>query len=258
MMRAKYVRLLSDLHMEMGGYKFVELDTDPETILILAGDINVGVRAAGFIDQIHGRFLHVIYVLGNHEYYGNDINSVRSDIQKKLKDLNIICVSVIDKAEVLLINGQKFVCGTLWTDLNRNDADTHTTVGEGLNDFYLIKNHWRKFSTQDAYSIHVDTLSKFKAWIDRDTIVVTHHMPAEWCVDPIFRDCYKLNGGFRSCLEEFIQDTSPRYWFHGHGHNTVNFKLGDTRIISNPRGYPRNGFGEIDNPQFNDTLLIGI
>ena len=260
-MSIKYLRLLSDLHMEGTNFKLPPLDTDPETVLILAGDINVGVRALGLLQDVYYRFHHVIYVCGNHEYYRQNIVNVRDFLRGELEYLEITNVSVFDQPEIMDLDGVRFACGTLWTDMNKNDPLTHLAVRDGLYDFQLIRNGDKTFTTQDAYAIFQKTVEKFASWVDETTIVVTHHMPSEWCVHPRFKDSYHLNGGFRSDLDAFITRHQPRYWFHGHGHDSVNVQLGNTKIISNPRGYPRRLNNEIpvfENPMFNPTMLIEL
>lgn len=62
------IQLLSDLHIEFGHYAYPETGTDTD-VVVLAGDIHTkdcGVKWA--LDEIKDR--PVIYVLGNHEFYG--------------------------------------------------------------------------------------------------------------------------------------------------------------------------------------------
>jgi hypothetical protein len=39
---------------------------------------------------------------------------------------------------------------------------------------------------------------------------------------------------------------APTVWIHGHIHSAHDYEVGDTRIVSNPRGYPheRTNFDE--------------
>lgn len=70
-------KLVSDLHLEF--YKEgdevyrppVEKD-DANTVLLLAGDIHVGTKALPWIEEMTKRYRHVVYVLGNHEFYGQE------------------------------------------------------------------------------------------------------------------------------------------------------------------------------------------
>jgi hypothetical protein len=39
-------------------------------------------------------------------------------------------------------------------------------------------------------------------------------------------------------LSEFILDRPQiKLWTHGHVHNVNDYMIGDTRVVSNPRGY---------------------
>lgn len=259
--KIKYIRLLSDLHLEFRFYEPEFLSTDKESVLVLAGDIGTGRDdiAAFFIHEVADHFPHIIFVLGNHDYYYGNIQVRKQEIEKQLAELNVTNVQVVDEPELIEIDGYKFACGTFWTDFNENHDNTHDVVGRGLYDFRLVGNGSEVFTTRDAYDIHKRTLEKFSEWVDEGAIVVTHHMPSELCVAEKFSgwENYALNGGFRSHLDEFIMEKKPRYWLHGHGHNKVDVVLGKTRIVCNPRGYPV-GFMGTENIEFNDVLLLPL
>jgi len=57
------IQVMSDLHLEFGAFEIPRTDAD---VIVLAGDIHVGIKA---IDWIKNQTKPVIYVLGNHEYY---------------------------------------------------------------------------------------------------------------------------------------------------------------------------------------------
>ena len=61
-----------------------------------------------------------------------------------------------------------------------------------------------------------------------------------------------MNGGYHNHLEELIMDnTQIKYWVHGHMHDPVDYTIGETRVLANPRGYA--GYehnAEIFNPGF--------
>lgn len=51
-------------------------------------------------------------------------------------------------------------------------------------------------------------------------------------------------------------DTAPELWIHGHVHAKQDYRVGDTRVIANPRGYPdRRGPGGRENPHFDPALV---
>ncbi|MCX4026142.1 hypothetical protein [Spartinivicinus marinus] len=56
-----------------------------------------------------------------------------------------------------------------------------------------------------------------------------------------------------SDLEILILRHQPTCWIHGHLHNSVDYKLGNCRILCNPKGYP----GE-ENPHFDPVKCVTI
>jgi predicted phosphodiesterase len=61
------IQTLSDLHIEFQPFQLIETDAD---VIVLAGDIHVGEKGVKWaIANIPNK--PVIYVLGNHEYYGH-------------------------------------------------------------------------------------------------------------------------------------------------------------------------------------------
>jgi hypothetical protein len=48
---------------------------------------------------------------------------------------------------------------------------------------------------------------------------------------------YHMNGGYRSNLEFFMEAYDIPLWFHGHMHDSVDYNVGGTRVLANPRGY---------------------
>jgi hypothetical protein len=254
----KYLRIVSDLHTEMRAFNFAlpELETDCETVLVLAGDIGVGIQGLEFIKPLGKRFPHIIYVAGNHEFYHNDITLVKKNIEIILKLEGINNIYVVDRAATLELEGHKFVCGTLWTDFNKNNPLAHIRVRNGLNDYRVINKNGAALSTYDTHEIFKDTFEYFKNNVDDNTIVITHHMPSLQAVSEEYREEGLINHGFASDLDNFIIDRKPKYWFFGHGHNSNDFVIGETRLISNPRGYIH--YGDTENSLFNPELLIEI
>jgi hypothetical protein len=47
-----------------------------------------------------------------------------------------------------------------------------------------------------------------------------------------------LNGAFVSDIETFIASSRVPLWIHGHTHYCVDYTVGETRVLSNQRGYP--------------------
>jgi hypothetical protein len=47
-----------------------------------------------------------------------------------------------------------------------------------------------------------------------------------------------LSAAYASNLDELVAASRAKLWIHGHTHRPTNYWIGDTRVISNPRGYP--------------------
>jgi hypothetical protein len=87
-----------------------------------------------------------------------------------------------------------------------------------------------------------------RVWLDAQlglphagpTVVVTHHAPHADSLPPGF----DLAHCYASDLSRLIHDRQPNLWVHGHLHNRVDYRLGATRIVCNPRGHAdeRSGF----------------
>lgn len=234
------IRILSDLHMEFGPFEVPELDTDPETTLVLAGDINVGDQAYPFIEEMCERFEHVIYVLGNHEFYNKDIQNVRDWWQWANNDN----LTVLDDNAVIL-DDVLFVGGTLWTDFkldnNENEWFAKQTAKQGMNDFQVIHSDGLRINPDDTVKLHQKTRAFIEQQIQNTTdvrkkVVVTHHLPHPDCIDPRFATS-KLNPAFASNLTELF-DLDIDIWIHGHTHSVIDREVNGTRILCNPGGYP--------------------
>lgn len=68
-------------------------------------------------------------------------------------------------------------------------------------------------------------------------MVVTHHAPSARSFDPAY-NLDLLAGAYGSSLDEVIASYPIDLWAHGHTHFCVDYCIGDTRIVSNQRGYP--------------------
>jgi predicted phosphodiesterase len=109
------IRILSDLHLEFQDWVPPESDAD---IVVLAGDIHIGVHG---IDWARRSFplTPVIYVPGNHEFYGGNLQSVTDELYARAKHFG---VDVLDGRR-LVIGGVRFLGATLWTDFALYGSD---------------------------------------------------------------------------------------------------------------------------------------
>jgi len=204
-----------------------EADVD---VLILAGDINVKGRVEWINEQAE-KFEHVIYVTGNHEYYSSNI----STLDAKLNDNLDPRIHFLQNSSVK-INEVWFHGTTLWTDMG-HPAD-HYFINDGMNDFHVIRygTNYRKFRCNDAAMVHHRAMEFLKKNVKEGDVVITHHAPSFESSLECYRDT-PLQPAFATDLSDFMLDNKPKFWVHGHMHNTSDYKIGDTNVLCNPRGY---------------------
>lgn len=257
------VRLVSDIHLEFGkDWEPIvpELPEDSETVLVAAGDIDNGLDACEFLQQTAHRFLHTIYVLGNHEFYrGNDLHLLPGQIREELSDFPNITLL---ENETLVVGNVRFLGTTLWTDMAKENPTIMLIVEQGMADYGQIKKGGRRIFATDTIAVHKEAVKFLEEELPKEhdgpTIVVTHHLPSFQSVHPMFHRAgvNALNPGFYSSLDYLLVEHDIAYWFHGHTHATVEYEIAGTKVRMNPLGY-----GPVDrkeNPNFTPTWRIEV
>lgn len=251
------ITLVSDLHLEFGYQELPGGD-----VLILAGDIaesrsiRKSLHETKPLDRTPGyfkcwdffefecaKYQKVFYVMGNHEHYHGRFDKTYDELKSMMPEN----VTVLEN-EVVEYNGVMFMGATLWTDCNRGDPITVWHLKQSMNDYRVVQNHYpdknlyHKLTPEFTYATHKKTLEYFKTVLElnrnKPFVVITHHAPSFTSVNEKYTYDKTMNGGYASELSEFILDNpNIKYWVHGHMHDPVEYNIGETRILSNPRGY---------------------
>ena len=251
------ITFVSDLHLEFG---YQELPGGE--VLILAGDIceareltkchhstKLLEHTAGthpfsdFFNIECAKYEKVFYVMGNHEHYHSRFDQTYDNL-KRIMPAN---VTVLEQ-ELEEYKGVMFMGATMWTNCNNSDNLTFYHLKQMMNDYKVIKNYYpyknvyHKLVPEHTFGVHVKTLEWFKLMLsmhrDKPFVVITHHAPSFLSVPEYFKHDTIMNGGYASDLSEFILDNENiKTWVHGHMHEAVDYKIGETRVIANPRGY---------------------
>lgn len=233
------VQVLSDLHFEFhrdGGEAFVQsLNPSGVDVLILAGDIALGYDLWHALALFCKRYenAHVLYVLGNHEYYRSspaEVERALKDVRKRpwaTKNLHILQDDIVD------IQGVRFAGSTLWF----RDDPMNTHYKHHLNDFNLIRGFqpWVYESNQKSEAFLRESMYS-KTPPD---VIITHHLPSEQCVDPVYKGS-PLNRFFVAPIADTMSYL-PKVWVFGHTHSPMDMTRGGCRFICNPLGYPNEG-----------------
>ena len=246
------VHILSDLHTEFGPFEPPDVHAD---VVVLAGDVGVGKAGVEWIKK-HFPKQHVIYVLGNHEFYGRTLQKLVKQLKEATKDTNI---HLLENDEVK-IGECVFLGCTLWTDFELF-GEAHLAgydVMERMRDFSVIRvsPKYRKLHYLDTVSYHRTSVSwlkeKFEEHQGSRVVVVTHHAPSSQSIIEKYKENI-LSAGFASKLEPLVAESGAQFWVHGHVHSVHDYKLGNTRVLCNPRGYPDEHV-----PEFNPSLVIEL
>jgi hypothetical protein len=116
------LRVFSDLHLEFERFDPPAVDAD---VVVLAGDI--GTRTHGLTWALQTFDVPVVYVPGNHEFYGG----ATPHLVHKLKAMAAgTHVHVLDE-DAVVIGGVRFLGATMWTDFQlfgREHRDEHGEV----------------------------------------------------------------------------------------------------------------------------------
>jgi hypothetical protein len=148
---------------------------------------------------------------------------------------------VLDK-ETITLGDTTFVCGTLWTDMNKEDPETLFGIQGMMNDFRVIRNGDLKFLPQDTVEDHRAMLTVIREAVAKNPagkfVVVGHHSPSKLSTKPQYEGEFIVNGAYSSDLSELMLDHPQiRMWTHGHTHHEFDYMIGTCRVVCNPRGY---------------------
>ena len=244
------IAIASDLHLEhLSAFRKDFIGPDWEglecDVLVLAGDIHNGPeRVIQYADLMQARLdCDVVVVAGNHEYYGRILPfelKVFRNLSSKRDRVHFL------ENEIVKIDDVTFIGATFWTDFQfKNTPDKCKMLFDTfINDSRLIKNDdGTRMKASDTEIMHLK--SKEFIWNmcspmwQMKNVVVTHHGPSALCNRGY--ESSDVSSSFVSDLDNFIEECQANVWISGHTHSRVDEMVGDTRLISNCRGYEHHG-----------------
>jgi predicted MPP superfamily phosphohydrolase len=246
------IQIISDIHLEFGTRLF---DFSKAELLILAGDVSIGMAGLTWISE-NVKDIPVLYVLGNHEYYKNSYPRLLHKIKSAAEGTN---VHVLEN-DCICFGDICFHGCTLWTnfELFGNPRVAGFECQQKMNDYRLIRRDpsYSKLRSIDTHVMHNESIK----WLEKSlsenksktNIVITHHAPSIKSVKEKYKDDL-ISAAYASNLDDFILRTQPNLWIHGHIHEAFDYHVGNTRVVSNPKGYPGDN---VDG--FREGLIIEI
>lgn len=208
-------------------------------IVIAAGDICLQDKGVEWLRRFNKP---VIYVCGNHEYWGGDFYETRELIRDACVGSQVYFLER-DTVEIddLVIHG----C-TLWTDYAGGNERVMADMHRLINDFRYIQSEGQPLTTAQVLTDHLASLNWLQRQLEanrgKKQIVVTHHAPSlkSWGRSPL--DIIKF--GYCNQFDNWLDDSGIALWVHGHIHYPADYQLGGTRVVCNPRGY--HGLSEVE------------
>jgi predicted phosphodiesterase len=235
--------VLSDLHLEFGPFTPPAVEAD---MVVLAGDTSRGKRGLEWARQAFaGR--PVVYVAGNHEYYTHALPKLTEELRAGSDEH----VHFLEQ-ECVEIAGVRFFGCTLWSDfqLLGNPSLARDTAQLKMSDYRKIRvsPQYRRLRARDTLDVHYQSRrwlqEAMERGVTRGAVIVTHHAPSARSLPPQMAADW-LSPAYASDLDALIEACQAALWVHGHTHWPVDYRVGSTRVVSNPRGYtdePVRGF----------------
>ena len=225
--------LASDVHTEFSAWKPSTLPTS--RILVIAGDYSTAqTYEKTILELLELPYEHIVFVLGNHDFYGCDYQTTYSRWSAWPEDHPKIHV-LLNRS--VLVDEIVFVGSTLWSDISKDGCGGYR-VKHALSDYKAIGS-FKVDTAQKAHVCAVQYLDQFLTDTQQPVVIVTHHLPSFSCIDAKYVDC-TYNAGFATNLDYLLQKhvDKIRVWVHGHTHAAVDKKIHGVRVVCNPRGYP--------------------
>lgn len=252
------LQIFSDFHIDVErGY--VPRLADGADLVVMAGDVCQGAaKGMAFLRAHIPKPMPILFVLGNHEFYGGAVVEERQSAAAAALTHDI---TVLDDA-VAIIGGVRFVGATLWTDFCLGgegfQSSNMRTAETRMNDYRAIKlqkKPWVRFVPESSVALH--RVSRAFIWqvleqpFAGPTVVVTHHAPHVGSIHRRFgRD--EINPAYVSDQTAMMERFKPALWVHGHVHNSFDYRVADTRILCNPHGY-----GD-ENEAYDPALVVEV
>lgn len=243
------IQIASDVHFDHFTSDFTSPINPVGDVLILAGDTATNPEVMYQFLCKYRYNLPVFVVLGNHEYFFSDIHMGHHSYRK--------VIEMADKRNKLLqcntvtVDDVTFIGATLWstyangTHLEACMRGVWELSSRSLNPDEVIKEHnvMARFIEEEV------AIAKIKG---NKTVVITHHTPSFRCGHPSFA-ASSINGLFHNDMDNFVEKVNPDIWVCGHVHDSIDIKIGETRILGNPYGYQ-----SAKNRRFNPEFIVEV
>jgi predicted phosphodiesterase len=237
------IAVFSDLHLEVSSWSPPERTLREADLIVLAGDISTHTNGlewarTAFPEQ------RIVYVAGNHEFYGSEIHGLQKELRATALRLGIDFL----ECDEVVIDGVRILGTTLWTDFQLYGAGE--AMGAAMNEAsrFMLDFSRIRYSPmprfQPSHSVSIHRQSRF--WLSEKlaepfngkTVVVTHHAPSMQSIATNYANS-PMSAAFASNLDDLV--VKADLWIHGHTHTAFRYQVGEDpskgHVVCNPRGY---------------------
>lgn len=233
---------LSDLHNDFKSCLNLFDNLDECDVIVIAGDLNCGAHST--INDLISistivKDVKIVYVPGNHEFYGSSYKRVMEVFSSNKELLNSHGIYCLENNS-MIIDDVNFIGVIGWPD----DSYCKITVEKfpQYNDFHYISDF-----ADDHVKLGKYNIKYLKKAIKKNikNVIVTHWQPLTLCIDPVYiRDRY--NPCFANDYTKIIDDMvdfgyTISAWIHGHSHSQCDMVYKGIPLLRNPVGYPHEG-----------------
>lgn len=250
------LQLLSDLHLETES--FVPEPAPLAEALVLAGDIDASWQG---LERFAGWPVPVLFVAGNHEFDGRDIDAAWAGLRARCAALGI---TLLEQAEALLTGDDgrrvRFLGTVRWSDFDLFGAASRERAMRAGAYFVKVQRSSQNGQVFDAEAVRREGLA-CRAWLERAlaepaqgrwdaTVVVTHFAPSLRSADPRYG---RQPGTASFCNADDDLIARADLWLHGHLHCRHDYRVpragrGDARVVCQARGLASKGEAEGHDP----------
>ncbi|WP_263785705.1 metallophosphoesterase [Salinibacter grassmerensis] len=263
------LRILSDVHIrDHGPPDLCRRAAPPADAILIAGDTHRGPDAIRWMRSAFPE-RPVVCVAGNHEHYDGCLDSTLHTLRQATDAPSAAAGRGADPNGVYFLERNEIVLGdlrilgcTFWTDFalfEGQRARAMRACRANVDDYrriHLLRAR-RALRPRDTARTHQTSVR----WLrDRfgeapsgvcKTVVLTHHPPSPRSVDPRYADSL-TSAAFVAREGPLVEASGAALWVHGHVHASFDYRLGDTRVLSNPQGH-----GD-ENPGFQSDLVVEV
>ena len=247
--------ILSDLHVEFSPFTPDPAATAAADVVVLAGDIHRGDRVAAWARQTFPD-KPVVLVSGNHELYSGHWDRTLDVMREEAIRHQVHFL----ENESVTIDGVQFLGATLWTDFAYFGKETVELAMFEARKYMADYRAIAGCTPEGTVARHEASL----AWLKQELalpgesgrrVVVSHHYPSKESTSAQYRDDL-CTAAFGSELPAGLLERAG-LWIHGHTHSSHAYRVGNCRVVCNPRGYPFGAFpNDYENGSFNPRLVM--